>query len=67
MAPIPLIGLGPFLPVAINAGFDLLTNLIAELAGRDETPEETRLKLIELGDRLAKTKREVAAVVIKDV
>jgi len=67
MTPVPLIGLGPFLPVAINAGFDLLTNLIAELAGSEKTPEETRLALLELADRLNKQKAEVAAVVIKDV
>ncbi len=67
MTPVPLAGLGPFLPVAINAGFDLLTNLIAELASNEATPEETRLTLLELGDRLTKAKAEVAAVVIKDV
>jgi len=67
MTPAPLIGIGPFLPIAINAAFDLITNLIAELAGSEKTPEETRLALLEIGDRLNKTKSEVATVVIKDV
>jgi len=67
MTPVPLLGLGPFLPIAINGAFDLLTNLIAELAASDRTPEQTRMKLLDIGDRLNKSKAEVAAVVIKDV